>query len=460
VIVAGSRRGTAFPLDRGALTIGRGRDADIRFDPEIDLVVSGRHATIERAPDGSWIVRDLASTNGTFVNGLRVMGEMSLSPLDRITLGSDGPTLEFRVVAPVGATATAPVAHAGSSSPPTVSVRVTGGSVTSRSATGRRNVLTAGVAVVVLVGVGITAYALRSRSAAWEGERALLQQRIDSLTTAGEVSVQSLQSEVLELTDALRDSQDRVREASVRLEQAEQRGDPAEVALLRGQLDSATAALGQRQAAAALDFSAIQRSNRPAVAMIFVEGPDGGVSTGTAFAVRPDATLLTSRHVVAGADGTMRPRRIAIQFSDSDQIWPARVLGIAEASDLAVVKVDNIIGEVPTIRSFNLGTDTLSAGGVVASIGFPVGRGLTAEASYGRGGVVEPLLSAGIISRVTPGQIEFQGYGSAGASGSPVFDATGSLIAILFGGLSDSTHPTLLGVPTSAAIELLDSLPD
>lgn len=432
---------------------------DLRFDPAVDLDVSGRHALFARTAAGAWIVRDLGSTNGTFVNGNRIAGDVELSPSDRIMFGDSGPTVEFRAGPSSALAASSGSSPRSSESPATLAVpldprlhRPPGGNPRRR--------LVATLSIVLLSAVAAVAvFSARSRTAILEDERVLLQQRIDSLTVAGQQSIQSLQSEVAELSDALRESRDAVQAATSRLEQAQRRGDAAEVAAIRDQLDSATAIQGQREAAAGLDFLAIQRINRPAVAIIYVEGENGAVSTGTAFAVRPDATLVTSRHVLTGEGGTERPRRIAIQFSDSDQVWPARILRISEDSDLGVVKVDNILGSVPTIGTLNLRPDTISAGSVVASIGFPVGRGLSAAATYDRGGIVEPLLSAGIIGSVSSDRIEIQGYGSAGASGSPVFDAAGSVIAVLFGGLTASTHPTLVGVPSTAVAALLNRLP-
>lgn len=57
-----------FGLDKSTLSIGRGPDNDIELD---DLSVSVEHAVIERSGDADnieYYIRDLQSTNGTFVN--------------------------------------------------------------------------------------------------------------------------------------------------------------------------------------------------------------------------------------------------------------------------------------------------------------------------------------------------------------------------------------------------------
>ena len=51
----------------------------------VNTTVSRRHAQL-RFRDGKWVLRDLGSTNGTTVNGVRV-GRCELLPGDRLGLG-------------------------------------------------------------------------------------------------------------------------------------------------------------------------------------------------------------------------------------------------------------------------------------------------------------------------------------------------------------------------------------
>jgi pSer/pThr/pTyr-binding forkhead associated (FHA) protein len=64
------------------LVIGRAAVCDIVLE---DRTVSRRHARLA-CRDGTWIVHDLDSTNGTFVNGATV-GRCQLRPGDRLCLG-------------------------------------------------------------------------------------------------------------------------------------------------------------------------------------------------------------------------------------------------------------------------------------------------------------------------------------------------------------------------------------
>jgi predicted component of type VI protein secretion system len=75
----------------GGAVLGRSRDADIVVD---DPNVSRKHAEV-RPSGGSWIVRDLGSTNGVKVNGRRIQGPQSLRQGDVIELGTARVTFEL-----------------------------------------------------------------------------------------------------------------------------------------------------------------------------------------------------------------------------------------------------------------------------------------------------------------------------------------------------------------------------
>jgi hypothetical protein len=93
------RRGTAHLrvdgrtelLGSGGAVLGRSREADVVVD---DPNVSRRHAEV-RPSGGSWIVRDLGSTNGVKVNGRRIQGPQSLKRGDVIELGTAHVTFEL-----------------------------------------------------------------------------------------------------------------------------------------------------------------------------------------------------------------------------------------------------------------------------------------------------------------------------------------------------------------------------
>src|SRR6476661_10560469 len=75
----------------------------------LDKIVSKEHCILEQR-DSGFVLRDLGSLNGTYVNGERVRGELMLRHGDEIALGSTraryddghGPPLDFNAPLPHG----------------------------------------------------------------------------------------------------------------------------------------------------------------------------------------------------------------------------------------------------------------------------------------------------------------------------------------------------------------------
>jgi S1-C subfamily serine protease len=87
-----------FPLDQfSEVTIGRDPSSTISYDPMKDDLVGRYHARI--GPDSSdasqYVITDLNSRNGTFVNKQRIIGTARISPGDVIQFGAGGPELQF-----------------------------------------------------------------------------------------------------------------------------------------------------------------------------------------------------------------------------------------------------------------------------------------------------------------------------------------------------------------------------
>jgi pSer/pThr/pTyr-binding forkhead associated (FHA) protein len=76
--------GTERELDSSAVTLGRAPENDLVLDT--DDFASVKHARIEPRRDGVW-VEDLESTNGTFVNGVKLTRPRKLSSGDVIRVG-------------------------------------------------------------------------------------------------------------------------------------------------------------------------------------------------------------------------------------------------------------------------------------------------------------------------------------------------------------------------------------
>ena len=79
-----STPGEVVTLDAHPLTVGRGMTNDVSL--AVDEYASTRHARFEPRRDGVF-VEDIGSTNGTFVNGIRVTRERKLVPGDIVRIG-------------------------------------------------------------------------------------------------------------------------------------------------------------------------------------------------------------------------------------------------------------------------------------------------------------------------------------------------------------------------------------
>src|ERR1051325_9735356 len=81
IAISGPLEGGTFPID-GELSIGRDRQNTLAIE---DRVLSRRHCAIQDS-DGKCSLRDLGSSNGTYVNGLPVTQRMLIDG-DQITAG-------------------------------------------------------------------------------------------------------------------------------------------------------------------------------------------------------------------------------------------------------------------------------------------------------------------------------------------------------------------------------------
>ncbi len=75
---------TEFVLDSAGISIGRGSPNEVQLDG--DEFASAKHARVEPRRDGIWI-EDVGSTNGTFVNGVRLSRPRKLAAGDLVRVG-------------------------------------------------------------------------------------------------------------------------------------------------------------------------------------------------------------------------------------------------------------------------------------------------------------------------------------------------------------------------------------
>src|SRR5690349_22264331 len=93
-IVVSEKAGPArrLELESQDITVGRAEENDVCL-PRRNI--SKQHTRIA-VEDGAVVVRDLGSTNGTWVNGRRIDGPQPVGPSDRICIGDFALAVEVR----------------------------------------------------------------------------------------------------------------------------------------------------------------------------------------------------------------------------------------------------------------------------------------------------------------------------------------------------------------------------
>lgn len=458
--MSGARAGTRRALSADFATLGRHPSSDLQFDPERDTDVSGRHAAVFRQ-GGGYVIRDLGSTNGTWVNGARIRSDRALEPGDRIRLGPRGPEIEFTVEAVEERAAARPIEASpapvpASPAPPApkrtpvieqeqsttdLKIRVEVARQTDRL---RRRLFAGGIAgaMALLALIAWIAWSAREARLALEAERDRLIARVDS--------VQAILGAAAERASGLRAALDSARGESDRLRAsiAAQATSTAAVARLDSQVRVALSRQDPLLRAARFDASTITTDNRRGLAMVFVEKAGGERVTATGFVVRVKGDtgwVVTTRHVMRDSTG-LAPARVAVAFNGTKQAWRARLVDVHGTADVALVRVI-AWGYVFPVKSVGLAA-TPQAGDPVAVLGFPLG--LEPQATTWQRDGLRSSTSTGTVAAVTPDRLQIDGYGAPGASGSPVFNAAGEVIGVLFGGEPGSGGRMVYAAPASA----------
>lgn len=118
VQTSGAQTGRVVELDRAPIRFGRLPSCEVAFDPQVDLDASARHAEVQHRGD-RYVVVDLGSRNGTWVNGKRVT-EAILASGDEIEFGRGGPRVRVEILAPGAMTGPmTPALHASATAPAT-----------------------------------------------------------------------------------------------------------------------------------------------------------------------------------------------------------------------------------------------------------------------------------------------------------------------------------------------------
>ncbi len=146
----------------------------------------------------------------------------------------------------------------------------------------------------------------------------------------------------------------------------------------------------------------------PAIVSISCDLIDG-ISSGSGCIISPDGIILTSSHVIEGANN------IEVKTSD-DKVYSAKVLSVIEKNnDLALLKI-NTAEKLPTVSLGN--SQEVKTGQKVLAIGNPFGFNGT--------------LTTGIISRIDykRNKLQTDAAINPGSSGGPLINVKGEVIGI------------------------------
>lgn len=210
---------------------------------------------------------------------------------------------------------------------------------------------------------------------------------------------------------------------------------------------------------------------------------------GTGFFIAGSGMLATNRHVVfpwehdaaakAAAIVGLEPVMLKLIAYIPGEPEPVEIAleAVSDDADLALLAVK---GEAPAVPGLEIAKDPPAVGEDVIAMGYPAGlRSMLAQsgvafikslqeteeigfwqisAQLAKAGYIKPLASRGIVAQMTPSALVFDAETTHGASGGPVLDSHGRVIAIQSAILPEYGGSNL-AVPASELQKLLKGKP-
>lgn len=170
--------------------------------------------------------------------------------------------------------------------------------------------------------------------------------------------------------------------------------------------------------------------------------------SGTGFIVDKNGYIITNQHVIENAD------RIKVRMPGDDTDYRARVIGIDDETDLAVLKIDTQKPLTP-VQIGN--SDSVQVGDWVIAIGSPFGLQATVTAG---------IVSAERTSNDLPGAHQFQNFLQTdaainpGNSGGPLLNIRGEVIGVntMIATRSGSYEGIGFALPSNMAVKVYNQI--
>jgi S1-C subfamily serine protease len=197
-----------------------------------------------------------------------------------------------------------------------------------------------------------------------------------------------------------------------------------------------------------MDYSAVTAANKAAVVFIAVQWDDAGPTSGTGFNILPSGLIVTNRHVVRNRSGA-RAERVAVVFDGQQGAWrEATIEYVSETDELALLRLVRA-GNYPAVTGVARDGGDVKLGDPVAILGFPLGTstaGMTGNIDELR---PEATLGVGTVSKTLADVLQLDAFAAQGSSGSPVFDARGLVVGVLYGAAAESGGRIIYAVPAA-----------
>ncbi|TLN15955.1 serine protease, partial [bacterium] len=166
------------------------------------------------------------------------------------------------------------------------------------------------------------------------------------------------------------------------------------------------------------------------------------MGSGSGFIIDESGIAVTNNHVVTGAG------RIKVYFSDSDKAYNARVLGVSECSDLAVIDIEG--DGFPFLEWYE---DTPELGLTVYSLGYPLGD---PNFTRHKGEISKEKTSGNTSWTAVTEVLEHDAIINPGNSGGPLVTEDAKVVGVNYAGASEFDQ--YFSIPASEAESIVADL--